>query len=204
MKLTKSPIFFPFIFHTSYGYVLDRSCEHYGETIIRGMQGAFDLAHAGEDTLHTLIGRQRSFVTWDAQIHLMRWLFSEALGPAPVFEDRALDPSKQEWQNVSNTFASVLRFNNNYHYGRPVSLPENASPFLFARQGLAIFCDFSRYRENENYLGNSLPGHAYDTTTPSTVQIMSGQYQSCKNGTGPGVSDRISSTSMFHTLLTLI
>jgi hypothetical protein len=137
--------------------------------VIAGMQGAFDLAQAGSDIFGTLAA-SGSGDTWQAQKDLVSYLFAEALTNGNI------DPSNANWQTAAKTFTSVLKYNGNS--GQPDATPSDYRSLN--TDGLIVFCDYSRFKENQNCDGISKPGVTCDTTIGISWP-MNDIYSSCKS-----------------------
>ena len=156
-------------FITSHGYVLDSSCSQYSQMVITGMQGAFDLAQAGSDTFGTLTP-SGSGVTWQAQRDLVSYLFAQALTNGNI------NTGNEFWRNASRRFNSVLNYNNNN--GQPEPSPSNYK--TLSTNAVIVFCDFTRFKENQDCYGVPSPGRTCDTTLDISWPI-SDAYTNCKN-----------------------
>lgn len=127
------------ILHGSNGYVLDKSCETYKEMVIDGMSSAFDMAQAGSDTL-TQLSTLGSGAVWDAQKHLISYLFPAALTNGNI------DKTSTNWGKVSNTFSAVLKYNNNQ--GQPELTSSDYRSLT--PESVVVYCDYSRFMENKD------------------------------------------------------
>jgi hypothetical protein len=154
MKLTSTLAVLLGSFATSYAYILDSSCSPYSDMVISGLAGAFDLAQAGSDTMSTLATGSGSGDTWQAQQDLVSYTFAEALTNGNI------DTSNPKWITASDKFTSVLKYNSNN--GQPDTNNYNNQYKSLPTDALVIFCDFTRFAENQNCKGVAKPGIVCD------------------------------------------
>ena len=169
MKLTNHFIVLLGLFTTGFGYILDRSCYPYSYMIERAMASAFDLTHAALATLDSLT-RPGGGATWQAQRDLLSFLFSE------TFADGNINTQSPYWALLHQTLDFVSRLDDNN--GHPSAAPPDYR--TLTKDDLVLFCDLSRYKENQNCQGEVANGMVCDTISGRTFP-MSWDYDSCKS-----------------------
>lgn len=160
MKSTTILIVLIGLLATSYSYVLDSSCDPYRSMVISGMQGAFDLAAAGSDTFGFLTPSGRGAI-WQARKDLVSYLFSQALTNGNI------DNSNTNWKDVWLKFESVLTYNSNN--GQLDASPSNYRSL--GSNGLIVYCDYSRFKENQDCQGNRMSGRILVYTRRCSIII---------------------------------
>lgn len=137
--------------------------------VIAGFQGGFDLAQAGSD-LFSKITPTGSGDTFQAQKDLISFLFGEALTSGNI------DTSNPKWQTASNQFTLVLKYNSNN--GQPDTTPVDYR--ALNTDGLIVFCDYGRFKEDQNCDGVAKKGITCDTTIGISWPIND-IYSNCKS-----------------------
>lgn len=153
----------------SHGWILDQSCNSYSQMVTTGMQSAFDLAQAGSDAMGDLaIAKSINTNTLTAQRDLVSYLFAESMTGGKI------DPTTRNWQSAASIFSRVLAYNT----GQPGA--SAASYRALPSSEVILFCDYSRFKENVDCLGNPKPGYVCDTTM-GVFWPISSIYSNCKS-----------------------
>lgn len=167
MKLTSTLVILLGLLATGFGYVLDRSCQPYADMLVKGMSSALDLAQAGHNAL-PIEADPGTGAARAAQRNLVDYLFSETIRGGYI------DFTKL--QTIRNKFYLVLRHNR--RNGRPSATPSDYRSLT--ENKVVIFCDYSRYRENQDCQGNAVHGRACDSSLGINVPMDWG-YEICKS-----------------------
>ncbi|KAJ5595179.1 uncharacterized protein N7459_001387 [Penicillium hispanicum] len=125
------------------------------------------MAEIGKNTLNTLKSGQPS----QPQIDLMEYLFGFTVQNNKVQQSSLLDI-------ISSVFEQATEFKKNAD-GTPSAQSEGTLP----ADDFIVFCDYSRFRENQNCKGEEAPGTACDTTVMMNV-LMNDIYRGCKSPIG--------------------
>lgn len=175
-------------------YVLDASCSAYTDLIAEGMKGATDMAQAAED-LFVALSSAGSGPVRQAQEDLVSYLFTEAM------TDGKIDPNNENHITAFNTISNVL----NYYQtkdGKPQTTPANYRDLKTT--DLIIYCDYSRFKENQNCNGETKKGYTCDTSIG--VSFLIGDiYSNCKSTSAFKMSEtqvRPSITTRYMVILT--
>lgn len=138
------------------------------------MRDAFKLAEAGLDALndigaiHSKKDHSNTTPIEQAQLDLLSYLFSSA---------RPSDPDDRVFRQIRRTFGSILLFRDNPQ-GQPIPRPDD-KPFL-PDGGFVVYCDYTRFVENQNCRGEPKEGQACDTEVYRVID-MTKDYMSCKD-----------------------
>ncbi|RJE21510.1 hypothetical protein PHISCL_06143 [Aspergillus sclerotialis] len=151
---------------------MDKSCDPYKETVLEGMKGAFKLAGAGSNTLNQL-SRSSSTPAGMAQKDLLSYLFAETMTNGNI------DTNNAQWNVAKNMFSSVLRYKttSNTSNGEPRST-DGKYQFLPVNE-VILYCDYSRFKGNEDCKGNSKKRDTCDTSI-GVAFPMNDIYSNCK------------------------
>lgn len=80
MKPTSTLAILSGFFALTYAYILDHTCGPYSDMLLPPIDGAFDLALAGVESLHSLATLNKgSGDIWQAQFNLLKYIFAETL-----------------------------------------------------------------------------------------------------------------------------
>jgi hypothetical protein len=90
--------------------------------------------------------------------------------------DGNIDTTNAKWQTASKQFTSVLKYNSNN--GQPDTTPANYRSLN--TDGLIVFCDYSRFKEDQNCDGVAKKGITCDTTIGISWP-MNDIYSNCKS-----------------------
>lgn len=133
-------------FPLSYSYIIDGSCSKYSDMVIKGMKSAFDLGQAGSD-IFTITTPKTNNGVWQAQQDLISYIFGATL--------TGNDASKNR-EEVSQRFTSLLKFDPNK--GDPETTPDQSTYASLTSDKLIVFCDYSRFKENQDCSEDAKPG----------------------------------------------
>lgn len=146
------------------------------------MKDAFELAQAGLDALNDI----RDFYTKSdqsnpnpveqAQLDLLSYLFSSA---------RPFDPNDKVFQQLLRTFGLILLFRDNPE-GKLTSRQKEV--VFLPDGGFIVYCDYSRFIENQNCRGEHKKGQACDTELFHVVD-MTDDYLHCKSSLNTGTAE---------------
>jgi len=112
-----------------------------------------------------------SAATWQAQKDLISYMFAEALNNGNI------DTTNEKWETASKQFTSVLKYNNNN--GQPENGPAAGYRSLNS-DSLIVFCNYDRFKENQNCDGVTKKGITCDTTIGISWP-MNNIYSDCKS-----------------------
>lgn len=171
MKLAVS-LSFSLAFSTvSHGYILDKSCLNDKQIIVEGMKGAFQLAQSAEQAF-TQLSQSTTGDTGVAQKDLLSYLFAETLTGGNI------DPKNNKWKLAKGIPSQVLKYNRGD--GQPDITPLHYKGLPTDR--LILFCNYDRFKENEDCVGNPKPGYTCDTSI-GVFFPMNDIYSDCKEET---------------------
>lgn len=127
------------------------------------MTNAFDLAEAASSALADIDTETAN----EAQRDLLKYMFNRAV------EHPSSAPT--HFSKVVKTYRAILDFKKSEN-GNPQHKPEGGLP----PDDVIVYCDYSRFDENQNCDGNKQRGWACDRDTRVTKQ-MNGDYLGCQN-----------------------
>lgn len=127
---------------TSFGWVLDKSCDGtYSDLVTNSMKNAFDLAEAGLETLSITNVASGDQAKWQAQMDLISFLFPSALTNGKI------DWDNTDFQTLTTRFDKVIAYNKNPG-GAPQARPANI--LVLNNPDLVVYCDYSRFNETQD------------------------------------------------------
>lgn len=157
---------------TIHGWILDASCDPYRDMILSGMKSAFSLADISYDTFARL-PRARDEPANQARRELVGYMFADAL------KNGNIDPDDENWLSAMNKFGRVLDYDETKD-GMPKPAPAAGYPSL-GSNNFVMYCNYTRFRENENCAGQKVKGVVCDTSMKRAFE-MDKNYSKCKGG----------------------
>lgn len=142
--------------------------------LTKGMRDAFKLSEAGLDALNDIGAfyskkdQSNPTSTEQAQLDLLGYLFSSA---------KPSDPDDRVFRQIRRTFGSILLFRDNPQ-GKSIPRPDDRT--FLTDGGFVVYCDYSRFIENQNCRGEPKKGQACDTEVYRVID-MTEDYLSCKS-----------------------
>ena len=108
-------------------------------------------------------------------------MFAEALTSGHI------DLTNDKWQTAESMFEAVLKYNTNG--GKPQTTPANLRTLHM--DNLVVYCNYSRFKENQDCNGTPTPGTACDTSMMIDMKMSDG-YNECKTGSKSANSANVS------------
>lgn len=179
------------LYGTAQGWYLDRSCSKPKRTqescddteympdvsqlVTDVMDGALEMGHIALQTLEAL--KRGKGIT--ADIELLDYMFGFAVKGKTPRPSGYLD-------RVISVYEQILDFDKNGD-GRPLSMPSGQPPI----DDVVVFCDYTRYMEDQDCFGNAQDGWACDTVMGIEVK-MDSVWHSCKTAQPDGGNPYVS------------
>lgn len=138
----------------------DKSLGH-NKLVTKAMDDAFELAQSGLDVWNALNGGTYNQAEIDLLENMFAWAVTNDNGQKNV------NTGHEQWTYIQDIFQGVLDFK------APSKSPPRATDLI-------VYCDFSRYIENEDCKHNKKPGYACDTASNQEVK-MDTSWKGCKS-----------------------
>ncbi|KAJ5815071.1 hypothetical protein N7474_006848 [Penicillium riverlandense] len=144
-------------------WALDQRCTDLGHNklVTKAMDDAFELAQSGLDAWNALNGGTYNQAEIDLLENMFAWAVTNDNG------QKSVNTGHAQWTYIQDIFQGVLDFK------APSKSPPRATDLI-------VYCDYSRYIENEDCKQNKKPGYACDTASKKEVK-MDMAWKGCKS-----------------------